>query len=214
MANPTKAFGLSVVQKHGDSGLQATVNPYYMPSTDSSGPNFPGDPVKVSGTSNTVKIGASNYTGGAQGLPPGSLPTVTIAVAGATNVMIGPISHVGYKAGGGGVLYRPDDTEAVVYVHDDPNLLYEVMADGAVAVTDVRANANLVAGAGGDTVFSRSSWALESSSIAAAQVTYQVNIHNVSKDPVRNDLASSGTNAVLVVSINLHQHRSAPVVGF
>jgi hypothetical protein len=213
MANPTKAFGLVAIKNSGDSHLQATVNPYLVASDNADGNLFRGDPVKALSTTNTSVVSTGGYVGGGVGSPAGSLPSVGIASAGATNRILGPIASIGYKAGGqAGVLYKPALTEAVVYVHDDPATLFEVMASAGLAATDVRNNANLVAGAGGDTAFGVSSWALNSAAIGS-DATYQVLIHSISKDPVRNDLSSSGTNAVAVVKINLHQFTSTAIAG-
>jgi hypothetical protein len=107
---------------------------------------FIGDPVTlVAGGSNASEITVP----GAGTFPPGTLPNVEVGAAG------GPIvgSIVAFAANPDDLSknYSPASTEAVVFVADDPDLIFEIQeASGGTALTaaDVGLNASFVAGTG------------------------------------------------------------------
>lgn len=156
------AFGLKPVRHKDGSPYNGAANVYYVPASDGTA-LFVGDPVIIAGS------------GDADGVP-----SVTRAAAGVriTGVVVGFTGNpnvstdTGLRAG-----YRAASTEDYVLVADSTDLLFEVNEDavgGALAVTDIGLNLDLVAAAG-STVTKKSGYALDSSTKAttAAQVRLQ-----------------------------------------
>lgn len=86
-----------------------------------------------------------------------------------------------------------------IAVIDDPDAYFEIQASGAIAATDVFANANLIATAG-DAVLKRSKMSLDVASLAATS-TLQLKVVGKAQE-LGNDYASPFTR--MVVRINNH----------
>lgn len=137
MANKDTPFGLKLVgSAYATSGFNAKVRPYYVASTYETA-LFIGDPVvKVAAGSNTAAVevvGHGRFEIGT--LPACERATVTDGGS-ITGVIVGVASVTRDST-----TYSPADTESVVLVCDDPNALYEIQADGAVAATSIGLNA-------------------------------------------------------------------------
>lgn len=200
MANVDNAFGLRPVSKLGgvNSGI---LKKYFVPASDATA-LFIGDPVvRAAGGSNPSQVGI---------YPAGTLPIVTRATAGATNSITGIVVAVEYpESENTDPVYRTASTDAIVFVVDDPDTVFEVQANGAVTATMVGLNAVLAAGTG-STGTGKSGFELDITGTApAADATYQVRIDRVQNAP-SNEL---GTNAVLEVKLNLHTESNNAVVG-
>lgn len=200
MSNTDFRAGLVPVDSLSQAGYKGKNNPYYVPSTYATA-LYVGDPVIVTGTANTSTIKGE--------FPAGTLPEVNKATAGATNRITGVITSFLVPFSGSTPFqsnYKPASTEAVVYVCDDPSVLYEIQADStaAVAATDISTNANIIFTHSGDTVSGKSGAELNTSSMTA-DATYQLQIMRLVN---RSDNAL-GTNAKLIVRINLSTNANA-----
>jgi len=96
-----------------------------------------------------------------------------------------------------------------VVIADDPNQLFEVQADDALAVTDVGLNAALQGHGSPNTTYNRSGMELDSST-AAATATLAVQILGFSTEA--NNTANAANNNV-IVRINTHQLGTLGVLG-
>lgn len=198
MANQTAGFGLIPVSR--TSGAPWTGEPVRaLIASGVATAQYIGDPVLWVGAGSTAE-----FTHVGSGLQIAGMPTVTIAVAGATNKIYGVI--VGFDmVHRDSTVYREASTNRIALIAPawDPNIVFRVRDDasGMIGTALVGANANLVAGSGGSTVTGRSSWMLDATT-PGADATYQCTIlraaNILDNDPT---LAS----AVWDVQINLPQ---------
>lgn len=197
MANADSPFGLVPVAHRNGAPYNGAATPYYVPSTYATA-LFVGDPVVVTGTSNTSEI---------EGFIPGSLAEVNRAAAAGGNYITGAIVSVGRNPDNLSKTYSPASTEAIVWVADDPDLLFEIQEDGdttPLAATSVSANADLIYTHAGSTVTGRSGAELDSSTVNTT-ATLQLRILRILN---RQDNAI-GEFGKWLVSINLHTQRRA-----
>jgi hypothetical protein len=207
MANATAGFGLKPVSR--SNGAPWTGEPVRaLIASGVATAQFIGDPVLALGAGNTSEL---THVGSGKQIP-GALPTVTIAVAGATNKIYGVI--VGFDMiHRDSTIYREASTDRIALIAPawDPNIVFRLRDDGSgvIGTALVGANANLVAGGGGSTVTGRSSWMLDATT-PTNDATYQCTILRAANifdnDPT---LAS----AVWDVQINLPQPFPG-IVGF
>lgn len=206
MANPTAGFGLIPVSRsNGAPWTGAPVRALIASGVATA--QYIGDPVLSLGAGNTTEIA---HVGGK--FIPGSLPTVTIAVAGATNKLFGVI--VGFDmVHRDSTVYREASTDRVALIAPawDPTLAFRVRDDasGVIGTALVGANANLVAGGGGSTVTGKSSWMLDATT-PTNDATYQCTILRAA-NILDNDATLAST--VWDVAINLPQPFPG-IVGF
>ncbi len=205
MANLNAKFG--AIAKHMRNGsTDVPLRAYYVASGYATA-LYVGAPVsRIAGDSNTtaIKLGPLAMVGGAENFPAGSLQKVELAANGDTVAITGFIQKIGFAASDASVFkagYKPASTEAVVYVADHPDTIFEIQCSAACATTDVGKVANLT-GTGGSTVTGLSSVELDSSSLATGNATYQVRVVGVSKDMLNNDASSNYVNAL--IQINNH----------
>ena len=184
MANQDAAFGLKSVGQLGSNVNSEGVTEYSIAS-GASGNIFSGDPVKMANTG-------------------------TILVAAAGDQLLGVFRGCKYTNASGEVIYSsywPSGTvssDAVAFVVDDPNALFEVQsaATGSVVQTVVGNNADIVY-TSGSTVDGQSG--VEISGTTAA-TSAQLRIVGMSGDPENNTLGtgSQSANVNLIVKINEH----------
>ncbi len=184
MANQDAAFGLKSVGQLGSNVNSEGVTEYSIAS-GASGNIFSGDPVKMAATG-------------------------TILVAAAGDQLLGVFRGCKYTNASGEVIYSsywPSGTvssDAVAFVVDDPNALFEVQsaATGSVVQTVVGNNADIVY-TSGSTVDGQSG--VEISGTTAA-TSAQLRIVGISGDPENNTLGtgSQSANVNLIVKINEH----------
>lgn len=188
MANVDTARGLRLVGRVG--GGMPTTRKCFIPSTDAAAVGI-GSPVKLAGSASTTGISA---------------PTVARASAG--DALFGVVTSVNQfdeVAIGSQNLYRthrPASTAMYVTVCDDPMAVYEVQEDavgGALAATDVGANADLVMGSV-DTTSGFDDVQLDSST-KNTTATLVLKILGFVDRP-DNEI---GANAKVLVKINNHQ---------
>lgn len=177
MPNAIAPFGLKPVRDGASAPYNDGTDAFALLASDASIVAI-GDPVVISGSADNSGD-----------------PSVTLASAGSGNRITGVV--VGFQpsptiiANG----YRPASIAATALVEHNPDALYEVQANGAVAVTDIGANANLIAG--NRTGYNTSGWMLDTASMTTT-ATLQVRIVGLARRP-DNDF---GANAVLLVRIN------------
>lgn len=184
MANKDAPFGLKPSSKLGSNYNSEGVTEYKIAS-GASGNIFSGDLVKMANTG-------------------------TILVAAAGDQALGVFRGCQYTDSSGDVIYSPywpDGTvasDAVAFVVDDPDALFEVQsaATGSVVQTVVGNNADIVY-TSGSTITGIS--AVEISGTTAA-TSAQLRIVGVSTDPDNSTLGtgSASANVNLIVKINEH----------
>lgn len=191
--NTDTPFGLRPVRYRDGSPYNGAVNPYYINSSYGTA-LYIGDPVvKVAGGSNAAAVG---------GFPIGTLPEIQKATAGDGNAITGVIVGFAPLPTNLGLQYNTASTERVAYVCDDPNVVFEIQADGAIAATDVGLNAVLIYTHSGSTVTGRSGAELDTTSDPpAADASNQLTILRVVN---RADNYAATANTKVLVAINQH----------
>lgn len=187
MANVDNPFGLRPIRDANGAPYSGSGSLYHVAVGDAQ-VIAPGDPVIVTGTADTSGV-----------------PTVTRASAGSTNritgVMLGITSGNALLDGTGSITFDSTLntvtlTSQFILVEDNPKTVYKVQTDGAFAITDISANANLVAAA--SPADGKSGWEVDSTSFAVG-ATLQVKVLRL----VQVEDNEVGANAILEVFINL-----------
>lgn len=181
MANTDAPFGLRPVKHLDGSPYNGMANRYYVPSSDSTA-IFLGDAVKSAGSAD------------ADGVP-------SVAQAAAGDTLLGVVVGIEPQTDES-LNYRVASTERYVYVADSPDLVFEIQEDGAVAVTAVGNNADIVVAAGSTAGGGRSNMELDSSTAGTATAQLRILGHVQRAD---NEV---GTNSNLLVMINEHERKS------
>lgn len=195
MANIDAPFGLRPVQHRSGAPYNGAANPYYIPSSYGTA-LYIGDPVIRTSTSNTAEVKVEG--GGTFAI--GTLPEINRATAGDGNLITGVI--VGFMGDAQSLRYNAASTERVALVCDDPDVLFEIQADGSIAATDVGLNAVLIATHSGSTVTGLSGMELDTTSdVPAADASNQLRIVRVVN---RTDNAAGSANTRVLVTINNH----------
>jgi len=194
-------MGLKPVAYRSGAPYNGAARPYYLPSSYATAV-FIGDPVVKTGTANTSAVTVPG--GGSFGV--GTLPEVNVTAVGDVNgdtkritgVVVGfsPLPTDLSK------VYNPASTERVVYVADDPDLVFEIQADGAVPATSMGLNAVLIATHSGSTTTGLSGMELDTTSdVPAADASNQLLILRAVN---REDNDTTLTHAKVLVAINCH----------
>lgn len=200
MANIDAPFGLRPIKHRSGAPYNGACNAYYVPSSYGTA-LFVGDCVVKTGTSNAAVV---------NGNPIASLPEVNRVAAGDGNAITGVI--VGFQPVGTNEArnYNPASTAAVVYVADDPDLVFVAQADSAGALTadSIGLNAVLIYTHSGNTTTGFSGAEIDTTSdVPAADASNQLTLlrlHSVTG----NEL---GTHAIFEVSINNHTEVSGAI---
>ena len=191
MANKDAPFGLKPVGELG-SGYNTSGTTEYSIASGASGNIFSGDLVKMASTG-------------------------TILVAAAGDQALGVFRGCKYTDSNGDVIfsaYWPDGTvtsDAVAFVVDDPNALFEIQsaATGSVVQTVVGNNADIVY-TSGSTKTGIS--AVEISGTTAA-TSAQLRIVGFSGDPDNNTLGTGSQSAYVNMIVKINEHFYAQTVG-
>lgn len=139
MANPNKPSGFSPVKYLNGASWDGKVQIYFIDSSDTNSFTI-GDPVKLTGTGDTVR----------------GIPAITRATAGAT--FVGVFMGAGVFAGGGAYV-NPSNLDSIIVpgtklksyyaaVIDDPNVIFEAQEANngtAIAVTNIGENIDFLA---------------------------------------------------------------------
>lgn len=201
MANNDTPFGLRPIKHRNGAPYNGSFNAYYVASTYATA-LFVGDPVvRVAGGSNAA---AFNTPGG--DFPIGTLPSVEKATAGDGNAITGVIVGFGPDPSGLDRTHNPASTERLVYVADDPDVVFEIQADGAIAATQVGLNAVLIYTHSGSTVTGLSGAELDTSSdVPAADASNQLKIQRV-VNRADNEAASANTKVEVLITNHTEAH--------
>lgn len=195
MANSDTPFGLRPVMHKSGAPYNASGTPYYIPSSYGTA-LYIGDPVVKTGTSNTANVSVAGV--GSWGV--GMLAEINRATVGDGNVISGVI--VGFAGDQNSKRYNPASTERVAFVCDDPDVLFEIQADGTIAATDIGLNAVLIATHAGSNATGYSGMELDTTSdVPAADASNQLLIKRIA-NTVGNDPAAA--NVKVLVQINNH----------
>lgn len=202
MANIDASFGLRPIKRRNGASYHVATTPYYIKS-DYATALFIGDPVvKTADGANTAAVTVP----GAGEFAPGTLPIINKATAGDGNAITGVI--VGFSPDPANLdrIYNPASTARVAFVADDPDLIFEIQADGAIAATQVGLNANLIFTNAGSTTSGLSGVELDTSSdVPDADASNQLTILRVADRPGRNEIGSAWT----IVEVKINQHTEA-----
>lgn len=206
MANADRPLGLRPVRYRNGTPWNGQARAYYVTATNGTA-FYIGDPVDISGASNTAEV---TVIGGK--FAPGSLPTVTLASAGgaATSGWVtGAIVSV-MPTNRDSTIYREASTARVVMVADDPNIIFEIQDDasGALATTSVGLNADLVSGTG-SAFTGQSAWELDATAPTATNGNQQLHILGVAN--IEEDNVAADGNAKWNVLINKHRYAATTV---
>lgn len=206
MANLDSAFGLRPIRHRNGAPYNGAFNSYYVPSTYATA-LFIGDPVVKTGTSNTAEVSAP----GAGKFGIGTLPEINKATAGDGNPITGVIVGFAPISTNLNLNYNTASTARIVYVCDDPDVVFLIQADGAIAAADVGLNAVLIYTNAGSTVSGLSGVELDTTSdVPAADASNQLTIQRVYNSET-NEAASAWTH----VEVKINQHTEANnVIGF
>ena len=205
MANADTPFGLRPIRHKSGAPYNGAVNPYYLPSSYATAV-YIGDPVVRTGTSNTAAVEVP----GAGKFAIGTLPEVNVTAAGtvdgATKMVTGVV--VGFAALPTDLTkqYNPASTARVVYVCDDPDVVFEIQADGAIPAASIGLNATFIATHSGSTTTGLSGIELDTTSAApAADLSDQMRIVRAVN---REDNDTTITHAKVEVVITQHTEAS------
>lgn len=170
MANENRPFGLKPVRHKSGAPYSGAANPYYLPSTYATA-TFIGDPVVKTGTSNTAEVTAA----GAGKFGIGTLPEINKATAGDANRVTGVIVGFAPLATDLNKNYNPASTARVAYVCDDPDVVFEIQADGAIPAASIGLNAVFIYTQSGSTTTGLSGVELDTTSdVPAADASNQM----------------------------------------
>lgn len=196
MANADTPFGLRPIRHRNGAAYNGAVNPYYINSTYATA-LFIGDPViKVAGGSNAASVNAA----GAGFYEIGTLPEIEKATAGDGNRITGVIVGFSTLPDNLSLQYNAASTERVALVCDDPDVIFEIQADGAIPAASMGLNAVLIFTHSGSTVSGLSGVELDTTSdVPAADASNQLLILRGSNNP-DNDVTL--THCKLEVMIN------------
>lgn len=201
MANVDSRFGLKPVRHKNGAPYNGAANPYYIPAGYGTA-LYVGDAVVKTGTANTAAVTAP----GAGFFGIGTLPEINKSGAGDVstdaNRITGVIVGFSPLASDLNKPYNPASTERVAYVCDDPDMVFEIQADGAVPATSMGLNAVLIYTHTGDNTTGLSGAELDTTSdVPAADASNQLVILRAVN---REDNDTTSIWAKVEVMINTH----------
>ena len=189
MANTDAPFGFRPVMHRGGAPYNGAANLYMATSGAAI---FLGDPVLITGQSNSAEQ---------DGNPPGSVPIVNVVGTTDTSAISGVVVGV-VPASADSTVYRPaTKANRLLWVCDDPDVLFEVQADGTLTQDDVGNAAVMVTTHSGSTVTGRSG-----SEISATLATQGVYVLERLVPKADNDLASANSKAIVSVRKHTRSH--------
>lgn len=204
MANIDSPFGLKPVRHRNGAPYNGAASPYYIQS-DYATALFIGDPVLKTGTANTAAVSAPGV--GSFGI--GTLPAINKATAGDAQRVTGVI--VGFSALPADLNknYNPASTARIAWVADDPDLVFEIQADGAIPATSIGLNAVFIYTHSGNTTTGLSGVELDTTSTApSADASNQMVILRAVN---REDNDTTITHAKVLVALNNHTEAQSNV---
>lgn len=205
MANLDAPFGLRPVRYKSGAPYNGAANPYYIAAAYGTALYIGDAVIKVAGGSNAAAFEAP----GAGSFGIGTLPNIESATVGDGNRITGVIVGFGADPSALDKQYNPASTERIAWVADDPALIFEIQADGAVPAASMGLNAVLIATHAGSTTTGLSGMELDTTSDApAADASNQLLIV---KAVNREDNDTTITHAKVEVMINQHTENQGTV---
>jgi hypothetical protein len=205
MANADTPFGLRPIRHRTGAPYNGACNPCYVNATYGTA-LFIGDPViKVAGGSNAASVSVPG--GGTFAI--GTLPEIEKATAGDTNRITGVIVGFSPLPTNLEQKHNPASTQRVAYVCDDPDVIFEIQADGAIPAASVGLNAVVIYTHSGSTATGLSGVELDTTSdVPAADASNQLLIVRAVN---REDNDTTLTHAKVEVLINQHTESQGTV---
>jgi hypothetical protein len=205
MANIDSPFGLRPVRHKSGAPYNGAANPYWI-DADYGTALFIGDPViRVAGGSNDAAVTVPSVGS----FPIGTLPSIEKATAGDGNRITGVIVGFSPLPTDLSVKHNPASTERVALVCDDPDIVFEIQADGAIPAASVGLNAVLIYTHSGSTTTGFSGVELDTTSdVPAADASNQLFILRAVN---REDNDTTLTHAKVEVMINQHTESQGTV---
>ncbi len=196
MANTDNPHGFNVYKHKYGTPMFQVANPYYVTTTESNN-LFIGDPIEQLSTTN-----ASALFRGVEGYAAGELMSVQLATEGGGEAgILGIMVYKRPLVNGLDKLYRVASAEEVIYVSDDPGVVYRAQEDsdaGASTITEMGLNFDYIITTVGDTTTGISGAELDSSS-KNTTATIDFRVLGLSPKPHGNII---GTNAELLCMVN------------
>lgn len=195
MANTNKVNGFRPVRYLNGAPWNGQANKYVIPAGNGTA-TFIGDLVKADATGDDA---------GYQ----------TVVQAAASNAVLGVI--VGMEVTPGSLdtpQYRAASTRRVVWVADDPNLIFEAQEDGdtdPLETTDIGLNINVVVGAG-STVTGASGMQIDSDT-AATTATLPLRLMGLVQRPDNENVLSAGGQAYTRWEVKINNHQLGSSTG-
>lgn len=186
MANADTPFGLRPVAHQSGAAYNGAFRTYNIPATDATAV-FIGDPVKLAGTASTVN----------------GIVYTDVAQAATGNVVTGVVVGFAPSPTDLSSRHRAASTQRLVYVADDPDLVFEIQeVSGGTALTSaaVGLNADFVVGSGSTTT-AMSGVELNNATEATTN-TLDLKIMAL----VQREDNDFGEHAKFLVRINRHQY--------
>ena len=198
MANADTPKGLVPVRNRNGSPYNGEANPYIKVSGYNQA-MFIGDPVlKFTDGSNTAEVTAPDLGT----FPIGTLPEARLAPVTDNTKITGVVIGFGANPNDLSKVYSPANTEAVMWICDDPDVVFEIQADGIVLTTYIGLNAQMITTHGGDTNTGLSGYELDiSSDVPTAEASNQLLIQRLVNSP---DNDTELTHVKVEVLINQH----------
>jgi hypothetical protein len=196
MANVDRPFGLRPVRYRSGAPYNGATTPCYINASYNSGGLFIGDPVvRVAGGSNAAAVVAP----GAGKFAIGTLPEVEKAAAGDANRVSGVIVSFSPLPTDLNKNYNPTSTQRVANVCMDPDVVFEIQADGAIPAASIGLNAVFIYTHSGSTTTGLSGVELDTTSdVPAADASNQMIILSaVNRDDNDTTLAHAKVEVVL-----------------
>ena len=205
MANVDSPFGLRPIRHKSGAPYNGAARPYYI-DVGYGTALFIGDPViRVAGGSNAAAVKVP----GAGSFAIGTLPSVEKAAAGDTNRITGVIVGFAPLPTNLDLKHNTASTERVAYVCDDPDIVFEIQADGAIPAASVGLNAVLIYTHSGSTTTGLSGVELDTTSdVPAADASNQLVILRAVN---REDNDTTLSFAKVEVMINQHTESQGTV---
>lgn len=204
MANVDSPFGFRPVRHRNGAPYNGACEPMFINSSYNSTGMFVGDlVVKVAAGSNTAVVSAP----GAGSFPPGALPAIELAAVTDGTFASGVI--VGFAASPTNLAlqYNPTSTERIAFVCTDPDIVYEIQADGDLTETMIGLNGTFIRTASGSTVTGLSGEELDTGTSTAPGANASLMLRIVGMVN-RDDNDTTLTNQKALVVINMHSDLS------
>ncbi len=202
MANANTPFGLKPLRHKAGAPYNGAMNPYYIPVGYGTA-LYIGDPVVKTGTSNTARVSAA----GLGTFEIGCLPEINKATVGTTNKITGAIIGFGANPLDLSKVYNPASTERIAWVADDPDLVFLIQCDIAIAATDIGLNGVLIYTQAGNANTGLSGAELDGGTTTALATTvgFQLKLLRI-WNAVDNEIASARCKVEVMINNHSEAH--------